>query len=619
MSEMSTLRPKERTRRLTAKPPSDRMRISSWLARSHNTKEQSTQIDLPDSRVAGKKINTFELGLVFSLVCKDLGFGFVMFLNWVGAKVWSSLRNKMAKPWGGAGAWAADAEAEEKEKLAGSSVAGEPENFPSLKEAVSSKPKKKNKGQTLSLSELQSGKHVGPGGKSRGVLDAKGLTAEEMMILPTGPRDRTGEEPEYGGLGGGFRDYGRNSRGGDRDRVDSFERRRHDDRGERFDGGGAPISRADEVDNWGSGKKFVPSAAPPDRRSMGFGFNNRDQASDSERWGRRDYKDQALDSERWGRRESQRDDARPTERPRIVLNPPRTGPPSVANSAVSSDVPKPTRANPFGLARPREEVLAEKGKLGSENEARDENMNSSKPTSSHSSCPGTPNLQSESSEEGNEYLKMDSQLEHLQIDSLCEIIVVDVGSIGFLSYRILISQVARVLLGVVVLLYKITKLERCLCFFGMPGAVGAEESVQLGGRGAQGLFLKFESLSAMWSFLRGETDREIKEKEEMNALKDQGTVNGNQPTLRKNSLNEEQQLELIKRDSNDKAHLVQRSGDGPVSAAGQPVGTFEKPGFQSGYPRGKNYDSFERPKYRGGPDVSMRSGEQRDFCSLCVA
>jgi hypothetical protein len=29
------------------------------------------------------------------------------------------------------------------------------------------------------------------------------------------------------------------------------------------------VSRADEVDNWGKGKKFVPSAAPPSRGSSG--------------------------------------------------------------------------------------------------------------------------------------------------------------------------------------------------------------------------------------------------------------------------------------------------------------------------------------------------------------
>eukprot|EP01018_Ginkgo_biloba_P029446 Gb_01559 [translate_table: standard] len=526
----------------------------------------------------------------------------------------------MAKPSGRAGAWAADVEreAEEKIKNAAMSVAGESESFPSLMEAVSSKPKKKNKGQTLSLSELQSGKHVGPGGRSRGLPEAKGLTTEEMMILPTGPRDRTGEEPEYGGLGGGFRDYGRNSRGGgfenrDRDRgfgggfsrdrdegrksyggfeedrrqprggidrdqpsradeadnwgskkvlppppSDSFERRRYDDRGDRFEGGGAPVSRADEVDNWGTGKKFVQSVAPPDRRSMGFGSSYRDPTSDSERWGRRE-----------SFRDSSRDDTRPTDRSRLVLNPPGTVSAPVVNPAVEGDASRAPRPSPFGSARPREAVLAEKGqdwkKLESEIEARDDSRHSSRPTSAHSSRPGSPNLQSELvpkprpkinpfgdakprevllAEKGKDYRKMDFELEHRRVG-------------------------------------------------------------------------------------RHETEEEIKLKEEINALNDrakqisddQVTGNGkasdeeNQPTLSETIMKKEKQLELLIRDLDDKFRLAQRSGDRPGSAVGRPFESFERPGSQSGRSdSGRNYDSFERPKSRGGEGGGAdiwRSGEER--------
>ncbi|PQP98688.1 hypothetical protein Pyn_14099 [Prunus yedoensis var. nudiflora] len=58
----------------------------------------------------------------------------------------------MAKPWGGIGAWAADSERAEAEELAEAAQA-ESQSFPSLKEAVNTKPKKKK----MSLSEFNMG------------------------------------------------------------------------------------------------------------------------------------------------------------------------------------------------------------------------------------------------------------------------------------------------------------------------------------------------------------------------------------------------------------------------------------------------------------------------------
>ena len=167
----------------------------------------------------------------------------------------------MSKPWGNIGAWAADserAEAEEAEAQA-AAAAVEPQSFPSLKEAVNSKPKKK-KGTTITLSEF-----------NRGGFD-QGLTRDEMLTLPTGPKERSAEEMQFNRLGGGFSSYDRSggrSRdrdggnnegswgGGGRRSYGGFdeERRGPNPRVSELD----QPSRADEVDNWASVKKSLPA------------------------------------------------------------------------------------------------------------------------------------------------------------------------------------------------------------------------------------------------------------------------------------------------------------------------------------------------------------------------
>lgn len=519
------------------------------------------------------------------------------------------------------GAWAADTEREEAEqRLAAVESKKDDGNFPSLTESVTAKQPKKKKGQTLSLAELQSGRPVGPGGRTKGFTENKGLTTEEMLVLPTGPRDRTGEEPEYGGggLGGGFRDYGRNrdraafgsgrdegrkgyggfdddrrqgqqSRGGgDRDmpsRADeadnwgsakkslppmsspgsSFERRRYD--GDRFEGGSKGFdggsrgfdggSRADEADNWGSGKTFVPSA-PPDRKSMGFG-SSYNPASDSDRWGSRS-----------SFKESNRDDDRLAERPRLVLNPPRAAALPALSPGVDSDAPKTTKPSPFGSARPREEVLAEKNpewkKHENDIEERAERRHSSRPTSAHSSRPGSP----------------DSQ-----------------------------SEVAP----------RRTKLNPF-------GDAKPREEV-LKGKGLD--YRKMEFDLDHRRVERPETEDEVKLKEEINALKElakqnndgkvaeNGNASGeeNQQTLSETIMKKEKELELLITELDDKIRFDnKRGGDRPGSTGGRPFESFERPGSQSGRSdNGKNFESFERPKSRGsesgGADVWTRSGEER--------
>ncbi|GLJ40123.1 hypothetical protein SUGI_0821960 [Cryptomeria japonica] len=508
------------------------------------------------------------------------------------------------KPWGGAGAgaWAADVEreAEEKEqRAAAAAMAPDAQDYPSLSEAISTKPKKKTKGHTLTLSELQSGQNVGLGARSRGggVTETKGLTTEEMMSLPTGPRERTAEEESQygrGGIGGGFRDYGRGSRFENRDRGDrgdrgsrgyggfDDERRQGSDRdmpsradeadnwgttkksmpppgdqperrrynGDRYEGIGGGGSKADEVENWGSGKKFTPSGPPSERRSMGFGSS---------------YRDPGLDSDRWGKKESFTDDR--SERPRLSLNP-RTIADPVLNHALEDGAPRSARPNPFGKARPREEVLAEKNidarKLDGEFDSKVENKIPSRPSSSHSSRPGSADSKSEVvtkprpkinpfgdakpreellAERGKDYLKMDFELEHRRVD-------------------------------------------------------------------------------------RPETEEEIRLKEEINALKAQATetgseqhlVNGetsegDQRALYEEILSKEKKLELLIRDLDDKVRFVKRNNDRPISAAGRPPESFDRPRSQSGRPdAGNSFESLGRPRSRGGegggPDV-WRSAEER--------
>ncbi|KAK4709296.1 hypothetical protein R3W88_030221 [Solanum pinnatisectum] len=69
----------------------------------------------------------------------------------------------------------------------------------------------------------------------------KGLTPEEVLMLPSGPHERTAKELDRFRLGGGFRSYDSRRQGG-------FQRD--------TDREIAP-SRADETDDWGAAKKTL--------------------------------------------------------------------------------------------------------------------------------------------------------------------------------------------------------------------------------------------------------------------------------------------------------------------------------------------------------------------------
>ncbi|XP_023768371.1 eukaryotic translation initiation factor 4B2 [Lactuca sativa] len=344
----------------------------------------------------------------------------------------------MSKIWGNIGAWAAEAEraeAEEKEQeaaAAAAAAAAPPQSYPSLKEAVNTNKGKKKTKMTLQEFTMGGAGGIGGGGSRRDLaFEQKGLTPEEMMRLPTGPKERSAEEMQYGRIGGGFSSYGGGRSGGGprmRDReadgdgswgnnrrsYGGFDddRRGPPSRGPEYEqtsradevdnwamakkpmtpsfdagsrpnrysslggggglsaggGGGGGFSRADEIDNWAMNKKPVPPA-----RSSNFGSGFRDSGG--------------PEPDRWSRGVVPRDgnQERLPERRRLVLDPPK------GESSLTQPIVKTNKPNPFGNARPREEILAEKGldwkKADLELEAKKIN---SRPTSSHSnSRPGS--------------------------------------------------------------------------------------------------------------------------------------------------------------------------------------------------------------------------------------
>ncbi|KAL6526010.1 hypothetical protein OROHE_015534 [Orobanche hederae] len=328
--------------------------------------------------------------------------------------------------WAKPGAWALDAEENEMELLKqhkedaaahkGNSKGAETADFPSLSAAAATKTKKKKKTQTLSLQEFSS-RAAKPEG-----YQAKGLTSDELLALPTGPRQRSAEELDRDRLGGGFRSY----RGGIRDEqprrqgsfnresdrefapsradetdnwamgkksaaVGGFDRR---DRGERGGFFTDSQSRADDVDNWASNKSFMPPEPRRYEKRGGFGLES-SGGSDSDNWLKRKEEEgrnmgsafdslrerrggSDVDSESWGRK---REEVSVGGRPKLNLQPrtlpvveERTLPVVEEQKGEDASVVKPRASNPFGEARPREEVLKEKGQDWKEIEEKLESM-----------------------------------------------------------------------------------------------------------------------------------------------------------------------------------------------------------------------------------------------------
>lgn len=303
-------------------------------------------------------------------------------------------------PWGKVGAWAAEAEraeAEEREAAERAAAAKLEPSFPSLKEAATTTTKQKKKTKmVLSLQEFT----------MSGSAASRGLTHEEMLLLPTGPKERSANEIHSGRIGGGFSIYGSNQgrpreyegrrsygfQEDERHRAPPQARVSELDQPSRADGvdnwasmkkqmvpeyfspqsrpggkysslggGGGPgaASRADEVDNWATDKKPI---SQPQHQSRSSSFGSGFSRPDPDRWARNEH--------------------------RSVLTSPKLD---------AEVVVKGNKPNPFGTARPREEVLAEKGldwkKLDLEIEGKQQHssgIGGSRPASSQSSRPESP-------------------------------------------------------------------------------------------------------------------------------------------------------------------------------------------------------------------------------------
>lgn len=299
----------------------------------------------------------------------------------------------MSKTWGKIGAWAADSEAAEAEELAAASAAASAEPsaaasgaFPSLREASATRQKKKTKMSLQKFNMSTSG---------------AGLTPDEMLQLPTGPKERAPEEMVRGGrLGGGFSGYGGRDRDGEGSWSGGGARRsyggefEHEDRRTSGPPRGLEMdnlpSRADGADNWAVGKKNLPSFDAGRSSRYGAlgsgagGFGSR--ADDVDNWGA--GKRAAAPAPVPGRSafgSSFRDPGLgQSERPKLILDPPKK---EVGAAASATTQVKTNKPSPFGAARPREEVLAEKGVDWKKMELDIEAKKTSRPTSSHSSRP----------------------------------------------------------------------------------------------------------------------------------------------------------------------------------------------------------------------------------------
>ncbi|KAK3028456.1 hypothetical protein RJ639_040025 [Escallonia herrerae] len=188
--------------------------------------------------------------------------------------------------WSKPGAWALDSEEHEEElqQTDESTIKPKPapeSDFPSLSAAASTKTKKK-KAQTLSLAQFSS--------MPAPTSQPKGLTPEDLMNLPTGPRQRTAEELDrskgFRSYGGGDRNGGRYSNGDDESSNSRWGSSRASDESRRPSRDSGP-SRADEIDDWGAAKKSTTFGGGFDRRDRGERggfFDSQSRADESDSW-----------------------------------------------------------------------------------------------------------------------------------------------------------------------------------------------------------------------------------------------------------------------------------------------------------------------------------------------
>ncbi|XP_059633662.1 eukaryotic translation initiation factor 4B2-like isoform X2 [Cornus florida] len=480
----------------------------------------------------------------------------------------------MSKPWARTGAWADEAEAEEREQAEAAAAGGgsDSQSFPSLKEAATKQKKKK-----MSLQEFTMQASVGPVGGGY-----KGLTPDEMLRLPTGPKERSAEEMQYGRLGGGFSNYGRSGglQGGRRDSEgdSSWGSNRRSYGGFDDDRRGPPSrasdfdqpSRADEVDNWAVGKKSLPSfdSGRSNRYSSlggGVGGGGMSRSDEINNWAAdkkplpsrsstfdSSFRNSGPEPDRWTRGGLPEGDR---ERPRLVLNPPR------AEGAVVEHV-KTNKPSPFGAARPREEILAEKGldwkKMDSEIEVK---KSSSRPTSSHSSRPSS--AQSSRSE-------------------------------------------GPALQGVEQTVKPRPKVN--------PFGDAKPREVLLQEKGLD--WRKIDLEMERHRVDRPETDAEKNLKEELNLLKKElekeSALNdkSESASLYDLILSKEKELELLARELDEKVRFGQKVTERPGSGAGRVAGF--PPSSQSGtFEESRSMEFMERPRSGGAGDMWSRQGDNR--------
>ncbi|XVE67115.1 hypothetical protein DITRI_Ditri08aG0134600 [Diplodiscus trichospermus] len=298
----------------------------------------------------------------------------------------------VSSPWAKPGAWALDAEENEaeleregEERSRVDSSTEKFADFPSLATAAATKAKKK-KGQTLSLAEFTTYGSAKPSEPTR-------LTHEDLLVLPTGPRQRSPEELDGNRLGGGFKSYGSNRYNSSGDDSSSNSRWGSSRVSNRDSNREIAPSRADEIDNWASAKKSTSNGngfgGGLERRERGGFFDSQSKADEVDNWAaNKSYKsaneapprrvgggfekrssfdslqsrDSPRDLDNWGKKKEETGSAVGSGgvRPKLVLQP-RTIP-VTEEGKKEVTVAKPKGANPFGEARPREEVLKEKGK-----------------------------------------------------------------------------------------------------------------------------------------------------------------------------------------------------------------------------------------------------------------
>ncbi|KAI5076595.1 hypothetical protein GOP47_0008660 [Adiantum capillus-veneris] len=437
----------------------------------------------------------------------------------------------MSKPWA-IGDWAAEAErAEEEENARLAAEAAAAAAFAPIDDASSTRAnslpgKTRSKKQTFSISEFTTGRSVSHGTRVRDNTASPGFVPPQAMVmLPTGPRDRSGEQDHYIGLGGAFQNHrgGGNYRGvpdrfgdepeygrlGNDRMVSGLLHDRVQNEPSRADGssdwssskkvilsragasGGdrkslpegekrvqrlghsEPLpSRADGVDNWGLAKRSLPlgpAESRPARRNDDsrqlFCVNEADNwttskktvsppgtevthaqscADEATNWLSTKTMSMGL---RDGEPRPPADRAKTVQlhqraaedlRRNPVVSTPQTQLPSSSPDATSSlppPRPKP-KSNPFGSARPREEVLAnrdpdDQNQIGTKDLGR--------PSSNLSSRPITPETSGELAvkprpkvnpfgnakprevllqERGKDWRKMDFDLEHRAVERL---------------------------------------------------------------------------------------------------------------------------------------------------------------------------------------------------------